>query len=269
MEKIELNNGTVIKPEDIMNIARSAGKKILKIYEGEIEVEDKISPEYEEGVSPLTKADLESNEEICSNLNKIFPNIPLLSEENKEVSFQERASWEYFWLVDPLDGTKEFIKKNGEFTVNIALIKNNKPILGVVYAPVKDTFYYGDFHNGSFKKIRDEEPHKLENMHEAKKRVRVVASKSHFNQETKGFIDSLKEEFSEVELINAGSSLKLCFVAEGKADIYPRLGPTMEWDTAAAHAVVKFSGKNVYNYGDKKELEYNKENLLNPYFIVK
>ncbi len=245
---------------EIINIAKKAGEPILEIYNTNFEHKLK------EDKSPLTKADTESNKIITQNLNKLFPNIPLLSEEEKEISFDKRKNWEFFWLIDLLDGTKEFINKNGEFTVNIALIHKNKPVLGVVYLPVYDVFYLGDLQNGSFKKQK-ENIAKLP-ISNQRDYLNVVASKSHFNEETQNFIDKLKEKSDKpINFISAGSSLKLCYVAEGKADIYPRLGPTMEWDTAAAHAVVKFAGKNVYDY-NKKELRYNKESLKNNFFIV-
>lgn len=250
--------------QNIVEIAKEAGKEILDIYEQDFDVEDKRSSSFKEGTSPLTKADLASDKVIKENLKGLYPEIPILSEEGKEMPYEKRKDWDLFWLIDPLDGTKEFIKKNGEFTVNIALIKDNQPVLGVVYVPVKDIAYYAD-ENGSFKQESGREPQKLP-IQEEHEKLRVVASKSHFNDETKEYIESLGKDY---ELVNAGSSLKLCLVAEGSADIYPRLGPTIEWDTAAAHAIVRFAGKSVQEYNSDSELTYNKKNLLNPYFIVK
>ncbi|MBW2982263.1 3'(2'),5'-bisphosphate nucleotidase CysQ [Candidatus Woesearchaeota archaeon] len=241
----------------IISISKKAGKAILEVRGTDFDVD------YKADSSPLTKADLASNKIIIDSLKKLTPDIPLLSEETKEIAYDERKNWKLFWLIDPLDGTKEFVKKEGEFTVNIALIKNNMPILGVVYVPVKDILYYGD-EKGSFKKENNQITKLDPRAYTGK--LRVVASKSHFNKETKEYIKKLGKEY---ELVNVGSSVKLCLVAEGKADIYPRLGPTMEWDTAAAHAVVMFAGKKVINYETNEELLYNKENLLNPWFIVK
>jgi 3'(2'), 5'-bisphosphate nucleotidase len=248
-----------INIQNIILIAKQAGKEILKVYSKDFSVE------YKDDNSPLTEADKKSNEIINRGLSKLYPKIPVLSEENREIDYDERKNWEYFWLVDPLDGTKEFIKKNGEFTINIALIHKNKPVLGIVYIPVKDIIYYAD-ENGSFKQEKTKGLIKLQPKEKNHEKLVVVASRSHFNKETKDFIESLGKEY---ELINAGSSLKLCLVAEGKADIYPRLGSTMEWDTAAAHAVVNGAGKKVFVYNKYEELIYNKEDLLNPWFIVK
>jgi 3'(2'), 5'-bisphosphate nucleotidase len=254
-----------IKINDIIEIAKQAGKETLKIYERDFNIEYKESTYEGEGKSPLTEADMASHNLIINQLTKLYPDIPILSEESKAIPYEIRKTWKYFWLIDPLDGTKEFIKKNGEFTINIALIHNNKPILGVVYVPVKDILYYAD-ENGSFKQEKNNEPIKLEPKETNNDKLNIVASRSHFNKETKEYIESLGKEY---ELVSAGSSIKLCLVAEGKADIYPRLGPTMEWDTAAAHAVVNGIGKKVLIYNKEEELNYNKENLLNPWFIVK
>ena len=253
-----------INIKDIISIAKQAGKEILKIYEKDYAIEYKKSKYKGEEKSPLTEADKNSNNIINEELKKINPKIPILSEESKEIPYSKRKDWRYFWLIDPLDGTKEFIKKNGEFTINIALINNGLPILGVVYVPAKDIIYYGD-ENGSFKQENGNAVIKLEAKEKTKDKLIVVASRSHFNQETKEYIENLGKKY---KLISAGSSLKLCLIAEGKADIYPRLGPTMEWDTAAAHAVVKFSGRKIYDYKTKKELIYNKEILLNEWFVV-
>lgn len=254
---------------DIVEIARKAGKIILEIYGKDYEITQKKSDSFKEGYSPLTEADTKSHDFIIKSLNGLYPDIPILSEESKEISFEKRKNWSLFWLVDPLDGTKEFINKNGDFTVNIALVHKGKPILGVVYVPLKDTLYYGDKINGSFKKIASQEPQKLPIKKEKNSAYVVVASKSHFNEETAKFIEDLKKEHPNIELFNIGSSLKLCMVAEGKADIYPRLEPCWEWDTAAAHAVVKFAGKNVFEINKDTELEYNKQNMRNPFFVVR
>lgn len=255
--------------EEIKNIALEAGVEIMKIYQKDFQVE------YKDDKSPLTQADKVSNEIICSSLKKLYPNIPILSEENKEVIFEDRKDWEYYWCIDPIDGTKEFIKKNDEFTVNIALIYQDTPVLGVVYAPAIDKLYSGKKNEGAY--LNNE---KLPLKHSDKKFI-VVASKSHLSEETEHFIDDLKLKYPYLETNSKGSSLKLCMVAEGIADIYPRIAPTMEWDTAAADAIVREVGKMTYQYDESlkaleylnvnhklKPLIYNKENLLNPYFVV-
>ncbi len=222
--------------------------------------------EYKDDKSPLTEADIKSNEIICNALIKEYPLIPILSEENKADEYEIRKSWEYFWLIDPIDGTKEFIKKNGEFTVNIALIYKNAPVLGVVYAPALNDMYIAKKGAGAFKNggklplIINKNP---------TKQLTVVASKSHLSEETQEFIDNLAKETESIEQVSKGSSLKLVMIAEGSADIYPRLAPTMEWDTAAADAIVRESGKMTYQFENRQPVRYNKENLLNPWFIVK
>jgi len=246
-----------IELEKIVAIAQEAGDAIMAIYN------QNFSVEYKEDKSPLTKADIKSNEIICSRLNSLYPNIPILSEENKAVEYSERKNWNYFWLIDPIDGTKEFIKKNGEFTVNIALIEKNRPVLGVVYAPVLKDMYCAKKGEGAFKNGQKLPLFINEN---PKKNLKVVASKSHLSKETQDFIDNLESE--NVEQVSKGSSLKLCMVAEGSAYIYPRLAPTMEWDTGAADAIVRESGKMSYQFENKEPVLYNKENLLNPWFVV-
>lgn len=244
-----------INIEDIKRIAVDAGDIIMKIYSRDFSIE------YKEDKSPLTEADIESNRHICSMLEKLYPSIPILSEENKEVEYSQRKNWEYYWCIDPIDGTKEFIKKNGEFTVNIALIHEKTPVLGVVYAPAIDVIYYSKKGFGAFKNET-----KLPIKREDNKFV-VVASKSHMSDDTQTFVDNIETD-KDKELVSMGSSLKLCLVAEGKADAYPRLAPTMEWDTAAAHAIVLESGKEVVEFESRESVVYNKENLLNPWFIV-
>lgn len=253
----------------IENIARKSANAIMEIYKRDFHID------YKDDKSPLTEADLKSNEIICSALEKLYPNIPILSEENKEVLFADRKDWQYYWCIDPIDGTKEFIKKNDEFTVNIALIHNCTPVLGVVYAPAIDKMYVAKQGEGAFlngERLPLTQP---------KKEFTAVASKSHLSKETQKFIDDLKVKYPELITSSKGSSLKLCMVAEGEADIYPRIAPTMEWDTAAAHAIVLEAGKNVYQYSQSmsapeylknnaklKAVGYNKESLLNPYFVV-
>ena len=247
-----------IELEKIVTIAKEAGDAIMEIYKKDFAVE------YKEDDSPLTEADTKANEIICKALFELYPEIPMLSEENKEVPHIERKEWEYYWCIDPIDGTKEFIKKNGEFTVNIALIHKNTPVLGVVYAPAIDEMYKAKKGNGAYK---NNQKLPLKTNPNPEKKLTVVASKSHLSQETQEFIDKL--DTKEIEQISRGSSLKLCMVAEGIADIYPRLAPTMEWDTAAADAIVRESGKMTYAKEEKKPMVYNKENLLNPWFVVR
>jgi len=255
LDKIDINT--------LLPIAKDAGVAIMEIYSKPIEVEQKSDD------SPLTLADRESNRIILEGLNKFYPDISYISEETKQTQYDERKNWEYFWLIDPLDGTKEFIKRNGEFTVNIALIHKNTPVLGVVYLPDKDIFYFAKKGEGSYKIEGTGKAQKINaRILEDKKQIVIMGSRSHGNQELEDYVNQKKNEYRNVEFIPAGSSLKFTLIAEGKADIYPRLGPTMEWDTAAAHAIVLESGKQVLKYGTKEPLEYNKENLLNPWFIV-
>jgi 3'(2'), 5'-bisphosphate nucleotidase len=241
----------------IEDIALKAGEAILEIYSQEFSVD------YKEDSSPLTQADIVSNEIICTELQTLFPAIPIMSEENKQVPYKERKEWEYYWCIDPIDGTKEFVNKNGEFTVNIALIHKNIPVLGVVYAPVIDELYSAKKDEGAFLNglklplYVNKEPDK---------KIKVVASKSHLSPETQEFINNLNAD--KIEQVSKGSSLKLCMVASGEADIYPRLGPTMEWDTAAADAIVREAGKMCLQFNTQEPMLYNKENLLNPWFIV-
>jgi len=255
----------------------AAGKEILEVYNKEsFEVEIKGDN------SPLTQADKKAHGMISNHL--LNSGYPILSEEGKDIPYEERKNWDTFWMVDPLDGTKEFIKRNGEFTVNIALIRNNKPVLGVVYAPVTDTLYFAAQDFGSYKLengmnvvrneafINDEftnmidQAMKLNGVLNVEKYT-VVASRSHMSSETEDFIAACRKEHGDVELVSKGSSLKMCLVAEGSAHVYPRLAPTMEWDTAAGQAVVTYSGKTVINYNTGKEMEYNKESLLNEWFV--
>jgi 3'(2'), 5'-bisphosphate nucleotidase len=253
-----------ISINEIISIARNAGDEIMKIYARDFQVELKADK------SPLTEADRKANEIIFDGLESLFSDIPFMSEESKMIPYEKRRDWKRFWLIDPLDGTKEFVKKNGEFTVNIALIEEGVPVIGVVHVPVQNTTYYGVKGLGSFKsEIRNPQSQiKNETHYSEKQKVIVVASRSHLSDETVQFVDELKAKGKEVEFRSSGSSLKFCLVAEGEADVYPRFGPTMEWDTAAAQAVAMYAGKKVINYETKQPLVYNKENLLNPWFIV-
>jgi len=250
-----------INLDKIAAIAKEAGDAIMQVYEMDFTVA------YKNDHSPLTEADLKANEIICNKLIESYPEIPLLSEENAEVPYEERQVWEYYWCIDPLDGTKEFIKKNGEFTVNIALIHKDTPVLGVVYAPVLGDMYKAKKGLGAYKNCQKLPLKK--NLAPAKY-LNVLASKSHLTVETQAYIEELAKTTEEIRQVSRGSSLKLCMVAEGEADIYPRLGPTMEWDTAAADAIVRESGKMTMQYEKPNTpLIYNKKNLSNPWFVVR
>ena len=249
----------------------AAGKVIMEVYDAVIEVE------YKDDKSPLTEADKKSNDIINSFL-KETP-IPIISEENKQTDYQERKTWNTCWVVDPVDGTKEFIKRNGEFTVNIALVTNGKPVLGVIYVPAVKTIYYADVDkNEAFKAVLDSHEASIDTILKHSKllqpkentsnRVEVVGSRSHMNQDTLDYVEALKSEGKDVEIVSKGSSLKFCLVAEGNADVYPRYAPTMEWDTAAGQAICNAVGIKVISKETNKPLAYNKENLLNSYFLV-
>jgi len=275
--------------------AIDAGHAILDVYRSsDFKVEEKADK------SPLTLADKRSHEIIVKRLGKL--DIPILSEEGKDIPYEDRKRWETYWLIDPLDGTKEFIKKNGEFTVNIAIIRDRRPIGGVIYVPDKDVLYFALNELGSFKADSEDSINQLEKdligllndqavrpgnekIAEAFDRLiaasaklpapdlparpyTIIGSRSHASPELEAFVEEKRQEHGEVEFISAGSSLKLCLVAEGKADIYPRTGPTMEWDTAAGQAIAENAGCKVLQYDTNEPLSYNKENLLNPWFLV-
>ncbi len=252
--------------------AVSAGKKIMDIYEhGNFEIDHKSD------ASPLTVADKASNEIIVHALQPL--GFPYISEESKLMSYNDRATWGNYWLIDPLDGTKEFINKNGEFTVNIAFCEGSSPVFGIIYVPVTKELYIADVKaKAAYKLVLNTA---LEIPEELKKDanrirptadnlnlIRVVGSRSHMNQDTQNYIDSLKKLYKEVEIVSKGSSLKFCLVAEGKADVYPRFAPTMEWDTAAGQAICEAVGLQVISQTTNEAMSYNKENLLNPYFLV-
>lgn len=253
-----------INVQKIIDIAFAAGKQIMEVYAQDFSVEIKGDN------SPLTAADRKANAVILEGLQANYADIPYISEEVKQTDYATRKNWNRFWLIDPLDGTKEFIKKNGEFTVNIALIEDGEPVLGVVYAPAKAVGYIGVKGVGAYRYDAHGNREAISNTehYTAKHKIIVVGSRSHETPETIAFVDKLKAEGKEIDFVASGSSLKLCLVAEGKADVYPRFGPTMEWDTAAAHAVALYAGKQVLSTETGKPLVYNKDNLLNPYFIV-
>ena len=253
--------------------AIKAGEEILVIYNNP---DSDFSIEKKADNSPLTIADKASHNVIVSFLEKT--NIPILSEEGKTIEYSERKQWASFWCIDPLDGTKEFIKKNGEFTVNIALIKAGKPIMGVIYVPVSGTLYFGSTKEGAWKLGEACSETNLERLKTEGHQLpvplntdvfKIVGSRSHMSAETEDYINQLKKEHPQIEIVSKGSSLKICMVAEGSAHQYPRFGPTMEWDTAAGHAIANAAGKKLWLTNFTGELQYNKENLLNPYFIVK
>ncbi len=253
-----------------------AGEAIMDVYNDpaqDWQVERKADN------SPLTLADRRAHAVIAPALAET--NIPLLSEEGSHAPYAERKDWQQLWIVDPLDGTKEFIKRNGEFTVNIALVENGTPVLGVIFVPVSRRLYYGVVGEGAFvcenvpADFSDGTPlaalkwQTLPQPKDGRTQMVVVASRSHLSAETEAFIENLRSRFGEVDLRSAGSSLKICLVAEGAADIYPRLAPTMEWDTAAGHAIVLAAGGEMTDAESGTPVRYNKENLLNPFFIVR
>ncbi|UYM18545.1 3'(2'),5'-bisphosphate nucleotidase CysQ [Endozoicomonas euniceicola] len=243
---------------NVIEIAHKAGDAIMSVYQRDFATYEKKDE------SPLTEADLAAHEVIMAGLQTLTPDVPVLSEESADISWEERQKWDTYWLVDPLDGTKEFIKRNGEFTVNIALIKNHKAVLGVVYTPVLKQFYYAD-ENGAFKMTEGEAAVELKVAdHQEGEIWNVVASRSHMSDETKAFVEKL----GKAELVSMGSSLKLCLVAEGKAHVYPRFALTSEWDTAAAQCVVEMAGGKVVTPEFEPVLYNAKENILNPFFIV-
>ena len=251
--------------------ALEAGKAILEIYHsGEFDVEIKGDN------SPLTKADTASHNVIMSFLTKT--NIPVLSEEGKGIAYEERKDWKQLWIVDPIDGTKEFIKRNGEFTVNIALIEDQKPIIGVIFVPVTGELYFSSKELGAFKVDVDLKDYDVESLIAKANKLplqredntfTIVASRSHMSAETEGYIEKMRDLHGEVKLISKGSSLKLCMVAEGAANCYPRFAPTMEWDTAAGQAICEHAGFEVIDWDTKKNMLYNREELLNNWFLVK
>lgn len=257
--------------------ALKAGEEILSIYEdpaSDFEIERKADN------SPLTIADRKAHEAIVAILNDTP--FPVLSEEGKHLDYEVRRKWDTLWIVDPLDGTKEFIKRNGEFTVNIALVQDSVPVFGVIYVPVKKDLYFAIEGVGAFKISNPiitlaDDGMTLERLVEvaeqmpivqARNRYVVVASRSHLSPETETYIADLKKQHGNVEMISSGSSIKICLVAEGNADVYPRFAPTMEWDTAAGHAIARAAGMEMYQAEKNEPLRYNKENLLNPWFIV-
>jgi 3'(2'), 5'-bisphosphate nucleotidase len=271
---------TVIELKKLMDVAIEAsiiaGEKILEVYESDFAVEHK------DDKSPLTLADQKGHDVIVSYLEKT--ELPILSEEGAKIPYSERKDWEYSWTVDPLDGTKEFVKRNGEFTVNIALIHNQKAIGGVIFVPVKNWLYFGLVGEGAYKLCRTApvEVSKIKDLRfdnlvkaadslpmEQTGKFKVVGSRSHMSPETEEFIEELKKEHGEIEIVSMGSSLKICLVAEGAANVYPRFAPTMEWDTAAGQGIAIAAGKDIVDYKTGETMLYNREELLNNWFIVR
>lgn len=251
--------------------AIEGGKEIMEVYASEIAVEMK------EDRSPLTLADKRAHLAIMKHLEST--ELPVLSEEGRDIGYDERNAWDRFWMVDPLDGTKEFIKRNGEFTVNIALIEAGVPIAGVIYVPVREELYVGIQSQGAYKlsKVAPTDQVDLKELRRtglglpvinSDRPYMVVGSRSHMSPETESFIDDLKAEHGEVDIVSMGSSLKICLVAEGAADVYPRFAPTMEWDTAAGHGIALGAGCEVMDVSTGSPMKYNKENLLNNHFVV-
>ena len=249
--------------ERLEAIAREAGAGILSVYES-----DDFDVDSKGDGSPLTKADRLAHELIVAGLQELTPTIPIVSEESGIEEMEARFAWDTFWLVDPLDGTKEFIKRNGEFTVNIALVQQGKPVFGVVYAPVLNCCFCGGPGYGAWRVDgEDFTRQEIAVASRSQGAMTVVASRSHRGEAVDAFIGNLKNRFGEPNVLSMGSSLKLCLVATGEADVYPRLGPTCEWDTAAAHAVVLGAGGQVTDVGGQP-LVYNKPDILNPWFLV-
>ncbi|MCX6277876.1 MAG: 3'(2'),5'-bisphosphate nucleotidase CysQ [Bacteroidetes bacterium] len=252
-----------------------AGKAIMTVYSQPV-----IEAVAKDDLSPLTLADQQANDIILRHLAPT--GIPVLSEESLKESWEVRKSWKQCWIVDPLDGTKEFIKRNGDFTVNIALVVHGKPVMGIIFAPATGEIYFGMADSGAFKTILSSEKRftvTAEEVISLAKRIplldtssdvfKVVASRSHRNSETDAYISGIEQKYAPVRIISRGSSLKICMVADGSASVYPRFAPTMEWDTAAGHAIAAAAGCRVFNPGTNKSLTYNKERLENPYFIVR
>lgn len=246
--------------EVVKEIAQQAGAVIMDVYNNEAD----FGVEHKADDSPLTKADKAANTVIVEALEQLAFQAPIISEENKMVAYETRKNYDYFWMVDPVDGTKEFIKRNGEFTVNIALVHKTKVVLGVVYVPVSQELYWATKGNGAYKALGEQvEQLAVAQFSMQDPALKVVTSRSHLNEETQAFVDQLHQPI----LVSKGSSLKFLLIASGEAHLYPRLAPTMEWDTAAAQIIVEEAGGKVLQAGTEKAVIYNKENLLNPHFL--
>jgi 3'(2'), 5'-bisphosphate nucleotidase len=248
--------------DQVAAIAAAAGDLILEVYDREYEIIEKADG------SPVTTADHRAHDLIAERLHALTPDIPVLSEESRDVSDEDRLGWPHLWVVDPLDGTKEFIKRNGEFTVNIGLIDNGQPVLGVVYTPVRCTTYFAALGEGAWRTVDTQVPQRISVRPYAGGAARMVASRSHSGPPVQAFLQALEAASgAEVETISLGSALKVCLVAEGSADVYPRLGPTSEWDTCASHCVLNEAGGIILDCSGN-ELTYNKPDILNPWFLA-
>jgi len=243
--------------DELMDIVLSAGRKVLEVYGSNDFVIRQKSDE-----TPVTYADKLSEEIIVKGLNRLFPDIPVISEESRQHPFRVRKVWDYFWLLDPLDGTREFIKKNGEFTINLSLINKNRPFLGIILAPAQDMLYFSQRNKGCFRRVADEDPQPILVNKKGRSKPVLIRSRSHSSADEESMISSL----GELEQIHMGSSLKFCYIAEGKADLYIRMGNTMEWDTAAGQCIVENAGGKVLNL-QGEPLAYNKEILKNNSFV--
>jgi len=261
--------------QDVIDIAQQAGEHLRRFYQ------DSVVVHMKEDNTPVTEADMFVSQFLTEKLTALTPDIPILSEENCQIPLEERSRWQSYWLIDPLDGTQQFINRTDQFSILISLVKNGQPVLGVIYVPVKRVLYFAVEGIGAYKcsgivapvgkgttlqqMIKESELMPLEDVRD---HFIVVASRSHLSPETETYIADLKKKHGSVELISSGSSIKICLVAEGSADVYPRFAPTMEWDTAAGHAIARAAGMEVYQAGKDEPLRYNKEDLLNPWFIV-
>jgi len=255
-----------------INASLEAGNEILKVYNTKFDVETKSDD------SPLTLADRNAHNTISKYLEKTP--FPILSEEGNHTDFEVRKNWKTLWIVDPLDGTKEFVKRNDEFTVNIALVENGKPIVGIIYIPVEETIYFSSIELGAYKASvpPSKKFNSLEDiitissklpLEKNERKYTVVASRTHMSEQTRNYISNIEKYRGEIELISRGSSLKFCTIAEGLADEYPRFAPTMEWDTAAGNAILNSVGFGIFKTDENEQLDYNKEDLLNPNFVVR
>jgi len=250
--------------EQVIVIAKAAGDAIMQVYSTDFNVVKK------DDNSPLTQADLAAHQVIVQALSKLTPDIAILSEESDSIGFETRRQWQQYWLIDPLDGTREFVKRNGEFTVNIAFIDQHQPVLGVVYAPVTDLLYYASRGHGAYKQLETNHTQSIHTKALNLKQPTVAGSRSHSNEKMQQFMQHLESTAGIApELISMGSSLKICLVAEGLADVYPRLGPTSEWDTAAAHCVLLEAGGDIVDMSNQSLIYNTKDSLLNPSFFAK
>ncbi len=243
---------------DVIAIAYDAGEKILEVYNSRFSVEHKADK------SPLTMADIAAHNAISAALNRLTPDIPVLSEESAAIPYSTRRTWSQYWLVDPMDGTREFVKRNGEFTVNIAFIDAGRPLLGVIQRPVSSVCYYGICGQGAYKQNADGSKTVMSTKSTDLNELVIVSSRSHGNAKQQAFL----EQFPGAEVVSVGSSLKLCMIAEGLIDIYPRFGPTSEWDIAAAQAIVEEAGGIMADMGNKRLLYNQKDSLINPWFVA-